>query len=274
MATSDTIMPRLNGPLRARASTGIAGAAEAPGDKSISHRALIFSALAHGESRIEGLLESDDVLRTGAAMRALGAGIEKDGAAWRVVGGNWRSPDHTLYFGNAGTGARLAIGAVAGRGVRAGFDGDASLRARPMGRILEPLRLMGLEALDAGGRLPVIIEGDARLKSIKCRLSAPSAQVKSAILLAGLGAEGVTQIHEPALSRDHTERMLGAFGVALDFEKDGETGRFIRLAGGQALQPANVVVPGDPSSAAFLVAAALITPSSDALVKNVLVNPL
>lgn len=267
-------MRLLNGPVVSRKSGPLTGEATAPGDKSISHRALIFGALGDGVSEIRGLLESDDVLRTGAAMRALGAEVEREKDVWRVTGRSWRDPVRALYFGNAGTGVRLVLGAVAGAGVGASFEGDQSLRARPMGRVLEPLRMMGLEAIDMEGRLPVMVEPGAQLSAINCKLASPSAQVKSAILLAALGAEGETRIHEPVLCRDHTERMLGAFGVSLSFADDGEAGRFISIVGGQKLKSADVMVPGDPSSAAFLVAAAIITPGSDIVVKNVLVNPL
>lgn len=267
-------MAEPDGAVTSKKSGPLVGEATAPGDKSISHRALIFGALAEGATQITGLLDGDDVLRTAAAMRALGAGVERDGAAWRVVGAPWRSPGKALYFGNSGTGARLAMGAVAGAGVAAVFDGDASLRARPMGRVLEPLRMMGLEARDKDGRLPVAIEAGARLKAVDCKLAQPSAQVKSAILLAALGAEGTTCVHEPVRSRDHTERMLAAFGGKLDFEDDGAGGRRISIRGGQKLTPANIVAPGDPSSAAFLIAAAAITPGSDVIVRNVLINPL
>lgn len=267
-------MVQLNGPVVSKRGRPLAGEAGAPGDKSISHRALIFGALARGETKVKGLLESDDVYRTGAAMRALGAEIERDGGGWRVTGAGWRNPEKALYFGNSGTGARLVFGAVAGAGVAAAFDGDQSLRGRPMGRVLEPLRMMGLEAADTDGRLPVKIEETEGLKAVQCKLAAPSAQVKSAILLAALGAEGTTRVHEPVLCRDHTERMLGAFGVSLEIESDGEAGRFISIGGGQKLTACDVTVPGDPSSAAFLVAAAVITPQSAILVKNVLINPL
>ncbi|PQA88675.1 3-phosphoshikimate 1-carboxyvinyltransferase [Hyphococcus luteus] len=270
------------GRVEARRSGPLSGAASAPGDKSISHRALILGALSGGETRTTGLLEADDVLRTAAAMRALGAEAERDGtgggpgggSVWRVTGAPWRSPERALYLGNSGTGVRLIMGAVAGAGVAATFDGDVSLRARPMGRVLEPLRMMGLETSDENGRLPVTIEANGGLKAVDVKLAAPSAQVKSAILLAALGAEGVTRIHEPELCRDHTERMLSAFGVDLATQPDGEGGRFIEIAGGQALVSCDIVVPGDPSSAAFPVAAALIVPNSDVTIKGVLVNPL
>ena len=267
-------MPPVAGPMIARKSAPLAGEGRAPGDKSISHRALIFAALAEGASTISGLLEGEDVLRTAAALRALGAAVERDGDMWRVAGGPWRSPAQRLYFGNSGTGARLVMGAVAGARVGAAFDGDASLRGRPMGRVLEPLRMMGVEADADDGRLPVRIEANNGLKAVSCKLAKPSAQVKSAILLAALGAEGETRVHEPVRSRDHTERMLAAFGVDLKFEADDDGGRFIFVRGGQRLKPADVAVPGDPSSAAFPVAAAVIAPGSDVVVKNVLVNPL
>ncbi len=273
-AVSKYFMRFLNGPVISRANGPLRGAASAPGDKSISHRALIFGALASGTSKIAGLLESDDVLRTGAALRSLGAEIERDNPVWRVTGAPWHKPDQALYFGNSGTGARLMIGAVAGAGVGAEFHGDASLRSRPMGRVLEPLRMMGLEPFDRNGGLPVTVEKSEKLIAIDCKLASPSAQVKSAILLAALGANGVTRIHEPILCRDHTERMLGAFGVSLDFEDDGTGGRFITMAGGQSLVSSDVMVPGDPSSAAFLVAAASIVPDTDIVVNNVLINPL
>ncbi len=267
-------MTQLTGPLTSQKSGPLAGAASAPGDKSISHRALIFSAMAAGRSEITGLLDGEDVLRTAAAMRALGAAVERDGPVWRIDGGAWKSPDKALYFGNSGTGARLVMGAVAGAGVAARFDGDASLRSRPMGRVIEPLRMMGLSATAADGRLPVAIDAGAPLAAIDCKLAQPSAQVKSAIILAALGAQGITCIHEPVRSRDHTERLLAVFGVELRFDADGAGGRYIFVPGGQGLSPTRLAVPGDPSSAAFLVAAALITPNSDVTVRNVSVNPL
>ncbi|MEM8937642.1 MAG: 3-phosphoshikimate 1-carboxyvinyltransferase [Pseudomonadota bacterium] len=266
-------MTALAGPLIARAAKPLVGRAKAPGDKSISHRALIFGALANGVTKITGLLEGDDVLRTAAAMRAFGADVERDGAQWLVTGKPWRGPPQSIYLGNSGTGARLIIGAAAGAGVAASFDGDSSLRRRPMGRVLEPLRLMGLTAGSSEERLPLSIEGTA-LKSISVRLSKPSAQVKSAILLAALGADGVTEIHEPQRSRDHTERLFGLFGIDLAFEGDGAAGRFIRVKGPQYMRAAKVNVPGDPSSAAFLIATALITPGSDIIVEGVMLNPL
>lgn len=263
---------------RASAAGALGGVVRAPGDKSISHRSLILSALAHGESRITGLLEADDVLRTAAAMRVLGAQVEKTGAdggaVWRVTGGGWRTPERPLYCGNSGTGVRLVMGAAAGAGVGASFDGDISLRSRPMGRVLEPLRMMGVIAESNNGRLPVALSKCDDLTAVDVKLATPSAQVKSAILLAALGASGRTRVHEPVLCRDHTERMLSAFGAALSMTPDGDGGRFIELEGGQRLRPVNIAVPGDPSSAAFAVAAALIVPNSDVTVEGVLINPL
>ncbi|GAB4532500.1 MAG: 3-phosphoshikimate 1-carboxyvinyltransferase [Amphiplicatus sp.] len=271
-------MQELAGPALARPSPALAGVATAPGDKSISHRALMLGALAEGETSIYGLLEGDDVLRTAAAMRALGAEVERDaapdGPRWRVAGAPWRAPARPLYFGNAGTGCRLVMGAVAGQAVAAAFDGDESLRRRPMDRILEPLMRMGAAATGRAGRLPVAIEGGRRLRGIEFALPTPSAQIKSAVLLAALGAEGQTVVREPEPCRDHTERMLAAFGAGPQVETDGAGGRVIRLEGGARLKAARIEVPGDPSSAAFLVAAAVLTPGSEVVVEGVLVNPL
>ena len=263
-----------SGAAKSRAGAALSGAVHAPGDKSISHRSLILSALAPGKSQVTGLLEADDVLRSAAALRALGAEIERDGSVWTINGGMWKTPTRPLYFGNSGTGARLVMGAAAGAGVAAIFDGDISLRGRPMGRVLEPLRMMGVLAEAREGKLPVMLGDGVQLSAVNAKLATPSAQVKSAILLAALGAKGKTRIHEPALCRDHTERMLAAFGVALNMTHDGAEGRFIEIEGGQKLRPCNVTVPGDPSSAAFAVAAALIVPNSDVTVKGVLINPL
>lgn len=262
---------------RARPSPPLRGAVAAPGDKSISHRALILGALAQGETRISGLLDGDDVLRTAAAMRAFGAGVERDGrnrdAVWRVAGAKWSDPAAALYFGNSGTGARLVLGAAAGQGVAARFDGDSSLRRRPMVRVLDPLRRMGAGAADTDGRLPIALARRARLGAIDYALPAASAQVKSAILLAALGAEGETIVRETEPTRDHTERMLAHFGARISTDAAPGGGRVIRLEGPQTLRAADVAAPGDPSSAAFLVAAALIVPGSDVVVRNVCVNP-
>ncbi|NWG93331.1 MAG: 3-phosphoshikimate 1-carboxyvinyltransferase [Parvularculaceae bacterium] len=265
-----------SGGLSARRAGAIRGEARAPGDKSISHRALVLGALAGGESTVAGLLEGHDVLRTAAAMRALGAEVERDltdnGPIWRISGAQWRSPERALYFGNSGTGCRLVLGAAAGAGVAARFDGDLSLRNRPMRRVAEPLIAMGAKVDAADGRLPIDLHPGA-LHGVEYALTVASAQVKSAILLAALGAKGKTTVIEPAPSRDHTERMLAAFGARLDIAAAGG-GRRIAIEGGQQLKAASVEVPGDPSSAAFLAAAAAIAPGSDVLIRNVLVNPL
>ncbi|MEZ5922440.1 MAG: 3-phosphoshikimate 1-carboxyvinyltransferase [Parvularculaceae bacterium] len=264
------------GGLTARAAGALLGEALAPGDKSISHRAFILGALADGETLATGVLEGHDVLHTASAMRALGASVERDlsalGPIWRIKGGSWRDPADPLYFGNSGTGCRLVLGAAAGQSVNARFDGDQSLRSRPMGRVAEPLAQMGAKIESAaGGRLPLVVTA-TRLHGINYRRPVASAQVKSAVLLAALGAAGETVVDEPTPSRDHTERMLKAFGAELTIE--AAAGRRIRLGGGQKLKSTTVDVPGDPSSAAFLVAAAVIVPGSEVLVHNVLINPL
>lgn len=262
--------------LAARSGRPLKGEAAAPGDKSVSHRALIFGALAEGETIATGLLEGDDVLRTAAAMRALGAAVERDltesGTIWRIAGAPWRRPGRPLYFGNSGTGCRLVLGAAAGQGVAAAFDGDESLRKRPMRRVAAPLALMGARIAAREDRLPLALEASA-LTGVAYTLPVASAQVKSAVLLAGLGASGTTTVIEPQRSRDHTERMLAAFGASIDLTDDGH-GRRIAIRGGQKLRAARIDVPGDPSSAAFIAAAAAITPGSDVTVRNVLVNPL
>jgi 3-phosphoshikimate 1-carboxyvinyltransferase len=261
--------------LTAHPGTPLRGVVAAPGDKSISHRALILGALASGVTEIEGLLEGDDVRRTAAAMRAFGAGVERLGEGrWRVDGaGGFSEPAEVIDCGNAGTGARLIIGATAGFPLTAAFTGDASLRGRPMGRVLRPLGAMGAVWLARqGDRLPLSLRG-GDLRAISYRLPEPSAQVKSAVLLAGLNADGATRVIEPVLTRDHTERMLRAFGATVEVE-DTADGRVISLTGGQALRGAAVRVPGDPSSAAFPIVAALVTPGSTVTVTNVLLNPL
>jgi 3-phosphoshikimate 1-carboxyvinyltransferase len=250
------------------------GTATAPGDKSISHRALILGTIAHGETAIDGLLESEDVRRTAAAMAAFGASLERRGEGrWRVIGnGGFATPSDVLDLGNSGTGARLILGAAAGYPLVASFTGDGSLRERPMLRALKPLGLMGARWLAReGGRLPLTLAGGA-LKGIDYALPEPSAQVKSAILLAGLNATGETWVRETTPTRDHTERMLSAFGAELEAGQD-DKGHFVRLVGGQSLRGCAVAVPGDPSSAAFLVVAGLIVPGSELTVRNVLLNP-
>ncbi len=266
-------------PLSARAGHPLVGRIRVPGDKSISHRSLMFGAVALGETRIEGLLEADDVLGTGAAMRALGATVTRDGeGAWRVSGlgvGGLLEPEHVLDFGNAGTGSRLTMGLVGGHAIAATFVGDASLSRRPMGRVLNPLREMGVEVIArAGDRLPLTIKGPKTLVPITYRVPMPSAQVKSAVLLAGLNGPGVTTVIEPVATRDHTERMLEGFGASISVEIGAAGERIIRLEGRPELKAQHVVVPGDPSSAAFAVVAGLIVPGSDVTVENVLLNPL
>jgi 3-phosphoshikimate 1-carboxyvinyltransferase len=266
-------------PLSAERSGPLRGRARPPGDKSISHRAFIFGLLSRGETAIEGLLEGDDVLRTGEACRALGARIERLGEGrWRVAGlgvGALLDPRDTLDFGNAGTGSRLMMGVVGGHGILATFDGDASLRKRPMRRILDPLRLMGAQVVaeSEGGRCPITLRGAADPAPILYRTPVASAQIKSAVLLAGLNARGATTVIEAEASRDHTEKMLAHFGAEVSVEPEGE-GRKITLVGRPELRPRPVVVPADPSSAAFPIVAALITPGSDIVVEGVMMNPL
>jgi 3-phosphoshikimate 1-carboxyvinyltransferase len=274
-------MPAATGavPLRARRAARLKGEARVPGDKSISHRALMIGGLAVGESLIEGLLEGEDVLNTGRALRTLGVGVVREGVgAWRVRGvgvGGLAEPDDMLDFGNAGTGARLMMGVLAGHPLTSFLTGDASLRRRPMGRVIEPLRRIGARFVAReGGRLPLAIEGAASPLPISYRLPVASAQVKSAVLLAGLGAPGRTQVIEPAPSRDHTELMLRHFGAELSVEAAADGARTVTLTGQPELEARHVVVPGDISSAAFPLAAALLVPEAELLLPNVGVNPL
>ncbi len=266
-------------PLRSERSGPLKGRARPPGDKSISHRAFIFGLLSRGVTEIEGLLEGDDVLRTGEACKALGARIERRGEGrWTVAGaglGSLLAPVRELDFGNAGTGARLMMGVVGGHGVEATFDGDASLRKRPMRRILDPLLLMGAQVLAEaeGGRCPITLLGAQDPAPIVYRTPVASAQIKSAVLLAGLNARGRTTVIEAEASRDHTEKMLAHFGADVRVEADGE-GRRITLVGRPELRPRAVVVPADPSSAAFPIVAALVTPGSDVVLEGVMMNPL
>lgn len=267
-------------PLESRAAGPLGGRVRVPGDKSISHRALILGALAVGETRISGLLEGEDVLNTAKAMAALGAKVERTGeGAWSVRGvgvGGFAAPRVPLDFGNSGTGCRLAMGAVAGCPILATFDGDASLRSRPMRRILDPLELMGARVASSGdgGRLPMTLQGARDPLPIVYRTPVASAQIKSAVLLAGLAAPGITTVIEQEASRDHTELMLSHFGAEVVTTKEGEHGRKISLTGQPELHGANVVVPADPSSAAFPVVAALIVPDSDVTLTDVMTNPL
>lgn len=263
-------------PLTAEAAGPLRGVAEIPGDKSVSHRALILGALAVGETRITGLLESEDVIRTAAAMRAFGAEVERDGGTWVVHGvgvGGFREPEDVIDCGNAGTGVRLVMGAMATTPVAATFTGDASLRRRPMGRVLDPLALFGAQAVGRrGGLLPLTLVGAETALPVQYTLPVPSAQVKSAVLLAGLNAPGETVVIENEATRDHTERMLRGFGAEIAIEEAAE-GRVIRLTGQPELVPQQVAVPRDPSSAAFPVAAALMVPGSELRVPQVAMNP-
>ncbi|MDI6623330.1 MAG: 3-phosphoshikimate 1-carboxyvinyltransferase, partial [Brevundimonas sp.] len=262
--------------LTARSASALSGVVRAPGDKSMSHRALILGAMATGVTEIDGLLEGDDVLATARAVEAFGAEVERLGEGrWRVVGhSGFRQPEGVIDCGNAGTGVRLLLGAAAGYPIAVTFDGDASLRKRPMKRVTGPLADMGAK-FDWPGeedRLPLKLSGGA-LSAIDHVQTVASAQIKSAILLAGLNANGVTSVTEPVPSRDHTERMLRAFGAEVGVLPAGEGWR-ITLKGGQTLTGTAVSVPGDPSSAAFPLAAALIVPGSQVTVEGVMLNPL
>ena len=259
-----------SGPLR--------GTLKVPGDKSISHRALMLSALAVGTSNISGLLAGEDVLATAAAMRALGAHIERNGEGiWTVHGvgvGGLLQPSGALDMGNSGTSTRLLMGLVASHRLTATFIGDASLSKRPMGRVIDPLSQMGAEfTASPGGMLPLMVRGLVPAIPISYRLPVASAQVKSAVLLAGLNIAGITEVIEPVPTRDHSERMLRGFGADLTVDVDTDGVRHIRLMGEAELQPQQIEVPGDPSSAAFFVVAALITPGSEVTVTHVGMNP-
>jgi 3-phosphoshikimate 1-carboxyvinyltransferase len=263
-------------PLCAHRAKPLHGSVRVPGDKSISHRALIFGALATGRTRINGLLEGQDIMNTLGALRALGCPIAKSGAVWEVLGrgvGGLEAPTADLDFGNSGTGVRLMMGAIAGHDMVVRMTGDASLSRRPMGRVLKPLARMGLEVLDAGrDTLPLRIRGSADLIPIEYQLPVASAQIKSAILIAGLHAAGETTVIEPAATRDHTERMLGYFGAQVAATKRQGL-RAVSVKGDAELAGRDVAVPGDPSSAAFLAAAALMVPGSEVTIAGVLINP-
>ncbi|KSV82432.1 3-phosphoshikimate 1-carboxyvinyltransferase [Ensifer sp. ENS08] len=264
-------------PATARKSADLRGSIRIPGDKSISHRALMLGGLASGETRITGLLQGADVLATGRAMQAMGARIRKEADTFIVDGvgnGALLAPEAPLDFGNAGTGCRLAMGLAGVYDFETTFLGDASLGRRPMARVLEPLREMGTQVRAAAGdRLPVTLRGPKTPAPITYRVPVASAQVKSALLLAGLNAPGITTVIEPVMTRDHTERMLEAFGAALSVETDVSGVRTIRLDGRGKLTGQEIDVPGDPSSAAFPLVAALIVPGSDITITNVLMNP-
>jgi 3-phosphoshikimate 1-carboxyvinyltransferase len=264
-------------PRTVRAATALRGTIAVPGDKSISHRSLMLSALAVGESRVEGLLEGEDVLATAAAMRAMGADIvRQDDGVWVIHGvgvGGLLQPETALDMGNSGTSTRLLMGLVASHPITATFIGDASLSKRPMGRVIEPLSQMGAEFQDTpGGRLPLMVRGIHPAVPIRYTLPVASAQVKSAILLAGLNTPGETTVIEPIATRDHSERMLAGFGAELTVTPSPE-GKVITIRGQAELKPQNIVVPGDPSSAAFWLVAGSIVPGADVTITNVGMNP-
>ena len=265
-------------PLTSSPSAALSGRIRVPGDKSISHRALILGALATGTTRITGLLEAEDVAATARAVAALGAEVERSNGTVTVKGqgvGGLRPPPAPLDFGNSGTGSRLMLGVVAGHDMEVEFTDVVSLCRRPMGRVLAPLIAMGLETGADADRatLPLVVRGTQDLLPIICDLPVPSAQVKSAVLLAGMHAPGRTTVVEPLASRDHTERMLGYFGAEILAEDGAAGARTISICGDAELQGASIAVPGDPSSAAFMIAAALVAPRSDIVVENVLLNP-
>ena len=268
-------------PLAARAAGPLAGHARVPGDKSISHRALMFAGTAVGETAIDGLLEGEDVLATARAMAALGAGVtrceEAAGPVWRVRGcgvGGLKAPDDVIDLGNSGTGARLLIGLIAGNPITAFLTGDASLRGRPMQRVMTPLAAMGASFVaTAGDRLPLAVTGPEEPMAIDYALPVASAQVKSAVLLAGLGAAGATSVIEPTPTRDHTERLLRHFGAEVREATGAEGARTITLVGQPELVAAPVSVPADPSSAAFPAVAALLVPGSRLILDGVMTNP-
>lgn len=266
-------------PVRAAAmrSDGLTGTVRVPGDKSISHRSFMFGGLAAGETRITGLLEGEDVLATGRAMQAMGAQMRKQDDIWIVQGtgnGCLLEPEAPLDFGNAGTGVRLTMGLVGTYDMTTRFVGDASLSKRPMARVLNPLREMGVQ-VDAseGDCLPLTLHGPRMANPISYRVPMASAQVKSAVLLAGLNTPGITTVIEPVLTRDHTEKMLSGFGADLEIDIDQEGVRHIHIQGQGELRGQTIDVPGDPSSAAFPMVAALIVPGSDITIENVLMNP-
>ncbi|AMN38832.1 3-phosphoshikimate 1-carboxyvinyltransferase [Rhodoplanes sp. Z2-YC6860] len=267
-------------PLTARRAGPLTGRVRVPGDKSISHRALILGALSVGETKITGLLEGEDVINTSKAMQAMGASVNRTGeGVWSIRGvgvAGFAEPAAPLDFGNSGTGCRLVMGAVAGCPITALFDGDASLRKRPMRRILDPLEKIGARIMEIGegGRLPVTLKGARDPLPIVFEAPVPSAQLKSAVLLAGLAAPGATTVIETEATRDHTEKLLKHFGAHVRVTAEGEHGRRITLEGQPELEGASVVVPADPSSAAFPLVAALIVPGSELILEGVMMNPL
>ncbi|KAA9005189.1 3-phosphoshikimate 1-carboxyvinyltransferase [Histidinibacterium aquaticum] len=263
-------------PMTATRGGPLRGEAHVPGDKSISHRSLILGALSVGETTITGLLEGQDVLDTAKAMRAFGAEVTQNGETWHVHGvgtGGFGEPEDVIDCGNSGTGVRLIMGAMATSPITATFTGDASLRGRPMGRVTDPLALFGCRAVGReGGRLPMTLVGAREPVPVRYEVPVPSAQVKSAVLLAGLNAPGETVVIEREATRDHTERMLAGFGAEIASDQTNE-GRVITLRGQPELRPQRIAVPRDPSSAAFPVCAALIAEGSDVLVPNIGLNP-
>lgn len=267
-------------PLSASPCGPLEGRIRPPGDKSVSHRSLILGLLAVGETKITGLLEGEDVLRTADACRHLGAKIVRhtdgDWSVWGAGLGSLMQPSETLDFGNAGTGSRLMMGVVAGHPIVVRFDGDASLRKRPMKRILDPLLLQGAQVLEQsdGGRLPLVIQGSSEPLPIDYKTPVASAQIKSAVLFCGLNSPGQTTVIEVEASRDHTEKMLSYFGATIKSEPYGQHGRKITLQGRPELNPRDVKVPVDPSSAAFPLVAALIVPGSRVVIEAVMTNPL
>jgi len=264
-------------PRTVRAAAALRGTIAVPGDKSISHRSLMLSALAVGQSRVRGLLEGEDVLATASAMRAMGADIvRQDDGVWVIHGvgvGGLLQPETALDMGNSGTSTRLLMGLVASHPITATFTGDASLSKRPMGRVIDPLSQMGAQFQDTpGGRLPLMVRGISPAVPIRYTLPVASAQVKSAILLAGLNTPGETTVIEPIATRDHSERMLAGFGAELTVTPSPE-GRIITIRGQAELKPQDIVVPGDPSSAAFWLVAGSIVPGADVTITNVGMNP-
>ncbi len=271
MIETDQPSPRTFRPIGA-----LRGRIRVPGDKSISHRSVMLGALAVGETRVAGLLEGEDVMATAAAMRAMGAQVEKIGEKWRIHGvgiGGLLQPAAALDMGNSGTSTRLLMGLLASHAITAAFTGDASLSRRPMGRVIEPLSRIGAQFTPSpGGTLPLMMTGARVPVPIEYRLPVASAQVKSAVLLAGLNTAGITTVIEPVPTRDHSERMLRGFGAELEVEEvSGD--RVITIRGEAELKPQTIEVPGDPSSAAFFMVAASIVPGSDLVIENVGLNP-
>ncbi|MEM6384097.1 MAG: 3-phosphoshikimate 1-carboxyvinyltransferase [Pseudomonadota bacterium] len=277
MTIADQAMPSPM-PMRSTQATKLVGTVRVPGDKSMSHRALILGTLAEGTTAIHGLLEGEDVLATAEAMRQFGATITRtDQGVWQIEGmgvGCLLEPEGVIDCGNAGTGVRLIMGMAAAYPFASTFTGDASLRRRPMRRVLEPLELMGAQVLAReGGLLPLTLRGNAPPLPIEYTVPVPSAQVKSAILLAALSTEGTTTVIEPTPTRDHSERMIKGFGGSISAQIDENGARIITVQGGKPLAAQEVTIPADPSSAAFPLVAALVVPDSEVTVQDVMLNP-